>query len=66
MSLYYQTFSVTGSLTANGTDFLNTGGGSTITFGSAATLSGGANTFNFANNVPYNLVPSLVGNLPAR
>ena len=62
LELYYTSFSVTGSLTANGTNFLSTGGGSTITFGSAATLSGGANTFNLAISVPYTLVPSLAGN----
>ena len=55
-------FSVSGSLTANGTNFLNTGGGSYMTFASTATLSGGTNTFNLTINVPYNLVPSLAGN----
>ena len=55
-------FSVSGSLTANGTNFLNTGGGSYMTFTSTATLSGGTNTFNLTINIPYNLVPSLAGN----
>ena len=55
-------FSVTGSLTANGTNFLSTGGGSYITFGSAATLSGGTNTFELADYRTLHLVPSLVGN----
>ena len=38
--------SVSGSLTANGTTFINTGDGSSITFAPTATLSGGTNTFN--------------------
>ena len=62
LSLSGSVFSVSGSLTANGTNFLNTGGGSYMTFTSTATLSGGTNTFNLTINVPYNLVPSLAGN----
>ena len=62
LSLSSSVFSVSGSLTANGTNFLNTGGGSYMTFASTATLSGGTNTFNLTINVPYNLVPSLAGN----
>ena len=62
LSMSSSVFSVSGSLTANGTNFLNTGGGSYMTFASTATLSGGTNTFNLTINVPYNLVPSLAGN----
>ena len=62
MNLYDSATSVSGSLTANGTTFTNTGDGSTITFTPTATLSGGTNTFNLTINVPYTLVPSLAGN----
>ena len=58
--LYNTSLSVGGSLTANGTDFVNDGGN--VTFGSAATLSGGTNTFAAPVYVPYTLVPSLAGN----
>ena len=54
--------SVSGSLTANSTNFINDGGGSNLTFTSTATVTGGTNTFNLTINVPYTLVPSLVGN----
>ena len=54
--------SVSGSLTANGTTFINGGGGSNITFGPTATLGGGGNTFDLPVVVPYTLVPSLAGN----
>ena len=60
--MYNSAISVSGSLTANGTNFINDGGGSNITFTSTATLSGGTNTFNLPINVPYTLVPSLAGN----
>ena len=59
--MYYSAISVSGSLTANGTNFIN-GDGSNITFTSTATLSGGTNSFNLPINVPYTLVPSLAGN----
>ena len=36
--------------------------GSSITFASSATLSGGTNSFNLPIFVPYTLVPSLAGN----
>ena len=55
-------FAVSGSLTANGTTFINGGGDSNITFTSTATLSGGTNTFNLPIYVPYTLVASLAGN----
>ena len=58
--LYNTSLSVGGSLTANGTDFVNDGGN--VNFGSAATLSGGTNTFAAPVYVPYTLVPSLAGN----
>ena len=55
--------SVSGSLTANGTTFINECcGNSSITFTPTATLSGGTNTFNLPVSVPYTLVPSLAGN----
>ena len=57
-----RTTSVSGSLTANGTTFINDGGGTNITFTSTATLSGGTNTFNLPISVPYTLVPSLAVN----
>jgi hypothetical protein len=59
--LYNATTSVSGNLTANGTTFIN-GNGTSITFISTATLSGGGNSFNLPINVPYTLVPSLAGN----
>ena len=62
VNLYSSATSISGSLTANGTNFVNGGGGSTITFTSTATLSGGTNTFNLPIIVPYTLVPSLAGN----
>ena len=62
VALYYTAPSVSGNLTANGTTFVNTGGGSNITFTSTATFSGGTNTFNLPIYVPYNLVSSLAGN----
>ena len=58
----YGFISVSGSLTANGTNFINDGGGTNITFTSTATLSGGTNTFGLPIIVPYTLVPSLAGN----
>ena len=55
--------SVSGSLTANGTTFINgVRRRSNITFAPTATLSGGSNTFNVPVIVPYTLVPSLAGN----
>ncbi len=54
--------SVSGILTANGTNFINDAAARTITFTSTATLSGGTNTFNLPIFVPYTLVPSLAGN----
>ena len=58
----FSEFAVSGSLTANGTNFINGGGDSNITFTSTATLSGGTNTFNLPIYVPYTLVASLAGN----
>ena len=60
VTLYYTSLNVSGSLTANGVTFLNNNGN--ITFGPAATLSGGGNAFAPPVYVPYNLVPSLAGN----
>ncbi len=60
VTFYGSASSVSGSLTANGTNFINDG--ATITFTSTATLSGGTNTFNLPIYVPYTLVPSLAGN----
>ena len=62
VSLYYSAATVSGSMTANGATFTNTGGGSTITFTPAAALGGGSNTYNIPLVVPYTLVPSLAGN----
>ena len=50
--------SISGSLTASGTDFINTYAAN-ITFNPTATYSGGSNTFNVPIYVPYTLVPSL-------
>ncbi len=62
VTLTFTAISVSGGLTANGTDFINGNGGSNITFGSTATLGGGTNTFDLPIYVPYTLVPSLAGN----
>ncbi len=62
VTLTFTAISVSGGLTANGTDFINGNGGSNITFGSTATLAGGTNTFDLPIYVPYTLVPSLAGN----
>ena len=54
--------SVSGTLTANGTQFINGDRGGNITFEATATLGGGGNTFGLPIYVPYNLVPSLAVN----
>ncbi len=62
VSVYNSQVSVSGSLTASGTDFINDGGAPSIAFASSATLGGGGNTFGLPIYVPYTLVPSLAGN----
>ena len=62
VTVYNTAISVSGSLTANGTNFINDGGAPSITFASTATLSGGSNSFNLPIYVPYTLVASLAGN----
>ncbi len=62
VSVYNSQVSVSGSLTASGTDFINDGGAPSIAFASSATLGGGGNTYGLPIDVPYTLVPSLAGN----
>ena len=55
-------FYVDAGLISNGTTFISGGSSANVDFTSAASLTGGTNSFNLPVYVPYTLVPSLAGN----